>query len=270
MFILLFSGSKALLVEAKEKEKPLGDMISSKTIKSVRFFREEWEFSLPVLELGTDQHLILRFDDLSEDFKNYSYTITHCDIDWFPSRLIQTEFVEGFSENPINDYSKSINTTIQYTNYFLAIPNENTKPRLSGNYYLTIFEEGKRDSPVLTRRFYVTESSAKINGIVKNATFDSFRGPNQEVDFTVGYPGVSMQDPRTEVKVMLMQNSRTDNSITNLKPLFIRDNLLSYDYSKENVFAGGRKIVADGTYVGDKGQGRFIPGKPFGHAYGVR
>jgi dihydropyrimidinase len=35
----------------------------------------------------------------------------------------------------------------------------------------------------------------------------------------------------------------------------------------ETVFLRGQKIVRDGMYIGEKGQGRFVPGKPFGHAY---
>jgi dihydropyrimidinase len=35
----------------------------------------------------------------------------------------------------------------------------------------------------------------------------------------------------------------------------------------ETVFLRGSKVVKDGKYVGEKGQGRFVPGKPFGSAY---
>jgi len=35
----------------------------------------------------------------------------------------------------------------------------------------------------------------------------------------------------------------------------------------ETVFLRGMKVVKDGKYIGEKGQGRFIPGKPFGYAY---
>ena len=240
--LLFLLGTTGITVSAREKEKPLSDAVYQDNIHTVKFFREGWDFSLPILELGSNQRLLLKFDDLSENKKNYSYAITHCDFDWFPSRLILPEYMEGFVDNPINDYTMSINTTIPYVNYLLAIPNDNTKLLVSGNYLLTVFEEGKRDKPILTRRFYVTEPSTKISGIVKKATFDGFKGPNQEVDFMVEYPGISIQDPRNDVKVVLMQNSRTDNAITNLKPLNVRNNQLSYDYTQENVFPGGNEF----------------------------
>ena len=39
-----------------------------------------------------------------------------------------------------------------------------------------------------------------------------------------------------------MQNNRWDNAITNLKPLFIRDKELVYDYDQENVFKAGNEF----------------------------
>jgi hypothetical protein len=240
--LILILGFFTFPVAAKDKQKPLTDAIYRDNIKTVRFFREGWDFSLPILELGGNQRLIFKFDELTDKTRNYSYTITHCDFDWYPSRLIQTEFMEGFMENPVNDYKISINTTIPYVNFQLVLPNDNARLIVSGNYLLTVFEEGKRDSPVLTRRFYVVEPSSRVSGIVKNATFDSFKGPNQEVDFMVEYTGISVQDPRNEIKVVLMQNYRSDNAITNLKPLYIRNNQLTYNYSQENVFKGGNEF----------------------------
>ena len=39
-----------------------------------------------------------------------------------------------------------------------------------------------------------------------------------------------------------MQNRRWDNAIRNLKPNNIHDNVLDYDYDKENVFPGGNEF----------------------------
>jgi hypothetical protein len=237
-FLLLFLNS----FQTNPEEKPGRNEIFSESIHSVKLYRERWEFSMPLLELGSSQRLILRFDDLSGKIKNYSYTITHCDFDWFPSRLTPSEFMTGFNENPLNNYRQSINTTVPYVHYVLSIPNEDVRLLVSGNYLLTVFEEGKRDKPVLSRKFYVLEPSAKISGIVKKAVFDSYKGVHQEVDFNVVYPGVNIQDPRMEVKTALLQNMQEDNAITGLKPSSIREGQLIYDYSKENVFLAGNEF----------------------------
>lgn len=222
---------------------PLNNGIYRENIRSVQFFREGWDFSQPMVELGAaDQRLQLKFDELSDGVTNFVYTITHCDKEWYPSRLVQSEYMEGFIENPINDYAASINTTTKYTNYQLFLPNDNVRFLVSGNYLLSVFDEGKRDTPVLTRRFYVVEPLAEIKGEVKKSTFEGFKGRDQEIDFDVTYSRLSIQDPRTEIKVVLMQNSRSDNCLTKLKPLFVRENQLSYDLSRENIFAGGNEF----------------------------
>lgn len=226
----------------KTEAKQMVNGIYRENIRSVQFYREGWDFSQPVIELGADQRLLLKFDEIAEGVTNFHYSITHCDADWNPSRLVQSEYMEGFIENPVNDYASSANTTIKYTNYLLTLPNEQVRFLLSGNYLLSVFDDKDRNSAVLTRRFYIMEPSTSINGEVKKSTFEGYKGRDQEIDFTVDYSRISIQDPRTEVKIVLMQNSRSDNCLKNLKPLFVRDNQLSYDLSRENVFSGGNEF----------------------------
>jgi len=221
---------------------PLKNSIFNENIRSVQFVREGWDFSQPVLELGADQRLLLKFDELADGVTNFVYTITHCDSEWYPSRLVQSEYMDGFIENPVTDYAASVNTTSKYTNYLLSLPNENVRFLVSGNFLLSVFDEANRTTPVLTRRFYIVEPSTDVSGEVKKSTFEGYKGRDQEIDFAIDYSRFSIQDPRTEVRVVVMQNSRTDNCLTNLKPLFVRNNLLSYDLSRENVFAGGNEF----------------------------
>ncbi|MCX6237881.1 MAG: DUF5103 domain-containing protein [Bacteroidia bacterium] len=240
--ILFIQLSMWCLSAPSGKATPLMNGIYRENIRSVQFFREGWDFSQPVLELGTDQRLLMKFDELAEGVTNFVYTITHCDAEWYPSRLVQSEYVEGFIENPVTDYAASANTTVKYTNYLLSLPNDNVRFLLSGNYLLSVFDEANRTTPVLTRRFYIVEPLSQISGEVKKSTYEGYKGRDQEIDFAVNYSRFSIQDPRTEVKVVVMQNSRADNCLTNLKPLFVRDNQLSYDLSRENVFAGGNEF----------------------------
>ena len=62
------------------------------------------------------------------------------------------------------------------------------------------------------------------------------------MDFKITVDQIKILNPRQDVKVVLMQNRRWDNAITDLKPSFIQDNVLNYDYNKENVFPGGNEF----------------------------
>lgn len=216
--------------------------VYKENIKSVQLFREGNELSNPEIELGGDTKLVLKFDDLTEDAKKYSYTLIHCDANWNESFIRQTEYLTGFPDNPINDYAMSFNTTVKYVNYQLRIPNEDCTPKYSGNYALVVFGENNREDLVLIQRFYVVEPKVRIEGLVKKATFDPFNGDNQEVDFKIYNEQLRLLNPREDIQVVLMQNKRWDNAILNLKPNYIRDNVLDYDYNKENVFPGGNEF----------------------------
>lgn len=211
-------------------------------IKSVQLFREGNVLSNPVIELGSDVKLVLNFDDLAKDVKHYSYTIIHCDANWNESFIQQSEYLTGFPDNPLSDYAMSFNTTVKYVNYQLQIPNEDCTPKFSGNYALIVFEENDREDLVLIQRLYVVEPKVRIEGLVKKATFDPFNGDNQEVDFKIYNEQLRLLNPREDIRVVLMQNRRWDNAILNLKPNYIRDNVLDYDYNKENVFPGGNEF----------------------------
>lgn len=211
-------------------------------IKSVQLFRVGNELSNPVIELGSEVKLALKFDDITEDVKQYSYTIIHCDANWNESFIQQTEYLTGFPDNPVSDYAMSFNTTVKFVNYQLQIPNEDCSPKFSGNYALVVFGGNNREDLVLIQRFYVVEPKVRIEGLVKKATFDPFNGDNQEVDFKIYNEQLKLMNPREDIQVVLMQNRRWDNAILNLKPNYIRDNVLDYDYNKENVFPGGNEF----------------------------
>ncbi|NOY95904.1 MAG: DUF5103 domain-containing protein [Chlorobi bacterium] len=211
-------------------------------IKSVQLYREGSVLSNPVINLNEDAVLLLKFDDLSGEAKDYYYTIIHCDADWNESFLTQDEYIEGFPDNPVDDYAMSFNTTFKYVNYQLVIPNENVRFTLSGNYVLLVYEDNDKENVVLTKRFYVVEPMVRVEGRVRRATLDAFRGENHEIDFSIFHENFRIDNPRENVKVVITQNNRWDNSIRDLKPLFIKDNELEYDYNRENIFRAGNEF----------------------------
>ncbi len=205
-------------------------------------YRDGFELSDPIHELGEQTPLVFKFDDLAGEIKDYSYTVVHCDADWNESFMPQSDYLDGFTENPVEDYALSFNTTFDYVNYLLYLPNEDLQFKVSGNYALVIFENNNRENIVVTQRFHVVEPIVEVEGTVRRATMDAFKGEHHEVDFSVFHEDLEIQNPRDEVKVVITQNNRWDNAIRDLKPLFIRDRMLVYDYNKENVFVAGNEF----------------------------
>lgn len=238
----LFFMMTCFVVLAQEENFYYEDANYLENIKTVQAFRDGFELSNPIMELNEDMTLVFKFDDLSEGVKDYYYTVIHCDADWNESFISQEEYIDGFLENPVDDYGLSFNTTFEYVNYRIEIPNDNLKFKLSGNYALVVYEDQDKEKIVLSRRFHIYENAVRIEGTVRRATLDAFKGTNHEVDFKIHHPNLPILNPREEVKVVVMQNNRWDNAIRNLKPLYIRERVLDYDYNRENVFPAGNEF----------------------------
>ena len=52
------------------------DRTYSPTIRTVQLYKEGFELSAPVIELGSSEALVLRFDDLQPYTENLSYTLS--------------------------------------------------------------------------------------------------------------------------------------------------------------------------------------------------
>ncbi|MBK9015638.1 MAG: DUF5103 domain-containing protein [Saprospiraceae bacterium] len=74
-----------VLVFSQDEDLVYYDYIYSDNIKSVKFHVDGLQTSMPAIELGGGASLILSFDDLDAEAKNYVFSIVHCDAKWQPS-----------------------------------------------------------------------------------------------------------------------------------------------------------------------------------------
>jgi hypothetical protein len=138
---------------------PLQNSIMDSHIHTILFQNATWEFSLPMIRLGTEDKLELQFDDLRDNRQNLGYTFIHCDAQWKISTLMPQEVLSGFGKGVITDIRSSINTAISYNHYRIILPEESCSPLISGNYAVVVYNESDPDEIILIRRFYVSENS---------------------------------------------------------------------------------------------------------------
>lgn len=215
------------------------DHVYKENIRTVLLYKEGWELSYPVIDLNTEAHLVLSFDDMDADAKDYSYTFIHCDADWQPSLISPSDYLDGFAENKISNLQPSFNTTIKYTHYSVGFPNEDLKFKLSGNYIVKVFTNFDQNEIVLTKRFFILDSKVSIDATVKQAVMSDYRKTGHEIDFVINKQNYNINNSYSEIKVSLLQNMRWDNAITTLKPIYVKDESLVYDFDEENVFLAG-------------------------------
>lgn len=211
------------------------------SIKTVLLHPSGNELGLPMMKLSLNDTLLLSFDDLSREPRNYYFTLIHCNADWSPSELMQNEYLEGFFEEPITDYSFSFNTIQAYTHYKTTIPSSQLRPILSGNYLLIVYPEDQKEYPILSKRLMVINKKVNISATVKRATDLEQRNFQHEIDFSILHAGYNIDNPFSDIKTIISQNGRWDNAITDLQAVFVKNQEIIYDFEEENCFDGGNE-----------------------------
>lgn len=215
--------------------KPLLNFNFSENIKSIRLTRAGFDQSYPYMDLNGDQ-LILSFDDLKDESEIYTIRFLHCNIDWTPSPLNESEYIEGFYSNEIIDIESSHNTIHHYYHYRYKFPNEDVQFTKSGNYVLMISDINERI--VFSKRFQVYSDQTIIEGKTVRPNNPKYQYNDQALSFSVNLNNLEVDNVLQNLKVIAVQNYRWDNSIWEFKPTFIKDNLIEFKQTNGNHFSG--------------------------------
>lgn len=191
--------------------------------------------------------LLISFDELRHDLKQYSYTIKHLNYDWTQSDISSYEYVEGFTTADIIDYEHSINTQQEYIHYWFSFPNQDMQLTASGNYVLIIYEDGAVENEVAQVCFSVVEPLVGIACKQRANTEIEFNGRYQQLDIDVNTSRLPIRNAE-EIKVVVRQNGRLDNQVVLNRPTFQEPNRLRYINQKQLIFEGGNEFRHFDTY----------------------
>lgn len=217
------------------------DHVYMNNIRTVHLNLAGSPLTYPILTLNGSDILELSFDDLDADMKEYYYTIQLCNADWSPSILNTLDYIRGFPENRITRYQFSSIPLQHYTHYTVDFPNAHFAPTRSGNYILKVFLNDDTSQLAFTRRFLVLDNQAGISGSIRQPSDPRLFRIDQKVDFTVDTRGLDVSNPFDQIKVVILQNYRWDNDITNLRPTFIQGSRLVYNTENDCLFPAGNE-----------------------------
>jgi hypothetical protein len=231
--------------------------ILSPTLRSLqaKYEARDRVLSRPYLELRDgkvdgseeDNTLVISFDEMSHDFRHYTYTIKHLNHDWTLSDISSLEYLQGYTTADIVDYERSVNTQQAYTHYWVRFPSEDMQLTASGNYVLLIYEDGDMDKTVAQVCFSVVEPLVDIDITVRANTDVEFNGRYQQLDIDVQTSAIELRDAQ-DIKVLVRQNDRTDNEVVLLKPTYQEPKRLRYIHQKQLIFEGGNEFRRFDTY----------------------
>jgi len=203
---------------------------------------DDWTH-LPVITLGGEEQLHVGFDQLSHDYHRYIAKLQHCEPDWSPSEeLFESDWVSGFSAFEVEDYEQSINTNELYTHYSLTLPNDQCRPKMSGNYTLTIYDEDN-DEVAAQVKFYVVEPQASLSLSVTTNTDISVNNRYQQLSMRLDYGQLNVTFPEEQIKTVVMQNgtNRWADVRTNVRPNIVNAKSLTWQHNRQLIFEGGNE-----------------------------
>lgn len=207
-------------------------------IKTISFV-QNGQNAIPLFQLGDSFQL--QFDDLHGTEDNYYYKIMHCDYDWKQSQLSINEYLTGFDNQRIQDYTNSLNALQIYSHYRIPFPNKLTQLKVSGNYVISILNEDQE--VVFSRKFIIYEPLVSVPMQVKRARNVKDVEYKHNIDFAIKSNTITFQSPLKNVKVLLMQNGKFNNAISDIKPMYTIGNDLIYKYDTETQFWAGNEYL---------------------------
>lgn len=209
----------------------------------------------PIIVLSNAESRVkISFDELAEDSRYLRYRLIHCDCDWRPSEISEMDYVDGFNEGQINSYALSENTLTHYVHYDLEFPNDEIMPILSGNYLVEIFDEDDPETTLLQARFMISEDIADLAPAVTSRTDYDYNGKHQQVSLNVNLEGEGVENPYTDLRLVVIQNGREQSRRVIKTPLRVSPSGVVYEHQSDLIFPAGNEYrrfdIANVRYPG--------------------
>ena len=210
-------------------------------IRSMQVTLNDNQFAPPVLTIGTNDVLTFSFDHIADDRSYFRYRLIHCNANWQPSDLVDSEIINGFNEGIIDNFAFSRGTTVNYVNYVFSLPNDNMTPLVSGNYLVVIYEESKPDEILGQWRIMVNEQTARIGLDLSSRTDIDYNVAHQQLTVTVDTERDNVSDPFNDLTVMIQQNGRLDNETSLKHPMRMSGRKAIYEHQPQLIFDAGNE-----------------------------
>lgn len=239
-FVILFAVSVLPFI-SRSQAIDTSTCIFSPSFRTLQATVNDNFFAPNVINLNSDDRITIEFDEISDDRRYLRACVVHCNADWQPSPLTDSEIITGFNEIEINDVEFSQATTVHYVHYRITLPDENFNFKVSGNYLLKVYEESNPEQTLLQIRFHVSEATALINGEVSTRTDIDYNNRHQQLSVSVNCDHAPLNNIYSDLKITLTQNNRTDNEVSLTTPTRVSGRTAIYEHQRPLIFPSGNE-----------------------------
>ena len=191
----------------------------------------------PVFNLN--DKISFSFDDLNIKKSSYYYKINHFDYKWNPSRILKSEYIDGYDDNLIEGFENSYNTLIDYTHYQISIPNQDLKLKVSGNYSISIHESN--GDFLFEKKFSVLNQLISTSIKIKRSNDLKKIESHQSIDISLKCDNCNeFNGNSSDLKLVLIKNNNWNNFKVIQNPDYFLNNTLIF---KNILFEAGNEFL---------------------------
>lgn len=238
----LFIAAAAVMTLTAGASEPIrqGLMIPSLRSLSVKPLRDP--LAPPVVNLAVPGDVVrITFDELADDHRYLRYSLEHCDAQWRPEGLVDSEFMDSFNEENIEDYAHSQATVVGYVNYAFTVPGPGMRLTQPGNYIVKVWDERDPDTLLATARIGVCDYSVPVSTEVSPVTDIDARDAHQQLSLRLDTRHIDLTDPYTDLKIVVSQNDRPDTERLVTTPSRRVGHELIYEHQRDLIFPAGNE-----------------------------
>ena len=159
----------------------------------------------PVIKLNSQQRLVLSFDYLDTNSRQFWIEVSHRTQTWDQSAIGPSTYLESFYQAYIQSAKKSYSQRPSYQHVNYEFPNNDLKPAVSGNYLLEVYsyEDGHL---LFSMPFFITEEKGSIDTRVETLFAQRKDGrPLAQLFSTYHYPKF-VEYPQFDLSISFVQN----------------------------------------------------------------
>lgn len=226
-------------------------IIYDSSIKTVQFRSRQIDGRsqpvFPIIDFGKREKFELSFDELTHEYHRYTYTIEFLDEKFkAESSIFKQDYIESTSdEGIVDDYIQSLNTSVPYTHYSITFPNEYIRPKLPGNYKITIWKDSDSGEKVraFDAFFFVVDQLSSFDAKIDSDTDVDRNKNHQQLTISAACPTLPIRNIRNFTLIVL-QNKQWHNAVRICSPtsfVLTPRQTLVWEHCKDLIFDAGNE-----------------------------
>ncbi|HKK46100.1 MAG TPA: type IX secretion system plug protein domain-containing protein [Balneolaceae bacterium] len=176
-------------------------------IQSIQFYPQGRPDMPPVIKLDSQQKLVLSFDYLDTQNRQFRVEVSHRTQTWQQSPIGPSTYLDSFYQAYIQSAKKSYSQRPTYQHVEYEFPNNELKPAVSGNYLIEVYNYNYDDGRLLfSMPFFISEEKGSIDTRVQTLFAQRKDGrPLAQLFSTYHYPKF-VEYPQFDLSMSFVQN----------------------------------------------------------------